>query len=74
MEITVYIHAINAIIALIALYLSIKKNRDNKSAVCEKEFNDLKTKVYLIEDRVSRDIKDIEKLDIKLDDILKELE
>lgn len=65
-------YAITGLIALGTLYHTFKKDKDKKASVCQQEFQDLKTKVAVLEERMVNETHLLNKLDDKLDEVIRD--
>lgn len=76
-DITTYIHmGVTVVTSLMAVVLAYLKLRDDKVAkdtkddeVCKQDFQQLQTKVAVLEERINNEITMLSKLDDKLDQI-----
>lgn len=75
---TTYIHmgvtALTAItVAAFGAYSKFKSKKLDVDNVCHQDFQELKTKVAVLEERINNEVHLLEKLDDKLDEIRRQL-
>jgi low affinity Fe/Cu permease len=76
-DMTTYIHmsvtVITSLMAVVLAYLKLRDDKVKKEAVndevCKQDFQALQTKVSVLEERINNEIKMLDKLDDKLDQI-----
>lgn len=67
------ITVITTLSTVILGWISFHKESDKEDKACEIERNDLKMKVFILEERINNQIDILDKLDSKIDEVLRSI-